>query len=194
MQLYRMFSTDKVKGEKNYLNSQKKYELLRTLLYFAVPILLFVAGYIQTKSRMNLLTVVAVLGCLPASKSTVAAIMFLRYKSCSDAVAEKLEVHTEGLEGLYDCVFTSEKKNFVIAHLSVRGNTICGYSETSDFDENAFYAHISTLLAIDGHKDATVKIFTSLPRYTERMEQLKALDEETDKTQAILATLKSVML
>lgn len=194
MQLYRMFSTDRVKGERNYLSSQKKYELLRTLLYFAVSIALFVAGYLQTGSRKNLLTVVAVLGCLPASKSAVSAIMFLRFKSCSDEVAQKIAAHAKGLDGLYDCVFTSEKKNFVIAHLSVRGNTICGYCELQDFDENAFYAHIGNLLCMDGHKDTSVKIFTSLARYTERMEQLKALDGEAVRTQAILATLKSVML
>lgn len=194
MQLGRMFSTEKVKGERNYLNSQKKYELLRTFLYFAISIALFVAGYIQTGDRMNLLTVVAVLGCLPASKSAVAAIMYLRFQSCSNAVAQEVAAHTEGLDGLYDCVFTSEKKNFQIAHLTVRGNTICGYSELQDFDENAFYAHINNLLCIDGHKDTSIKIFTSLPRYTERMEQLKALDNEAGRTQAILATLKSVML
>ena len=36
MQLKRLFSTDSVKGTRNYLNTQKKYEILRTVLYFAI--------------------------------------------------------------------------------------------------------------------------------------------------------------
>lgn len=194
MQLLRMFSTEKVKGTRNYLNSQKKYEVLRTVLYFAVSLSLFAAGCIQTGSRMNLLTVVAVLGCLPASKSAVNAIMFLRFHSCSTATQDATSEHSEGLDCLYDCVFTSYKQNFIVAHLAVRGNTICGFSEDRAFDENAFYSHINDILKMDGHKNMTVKIFTSLPKYTERLEQMKELENDTAKTVSVLATLKSVML
>ena len=71
MQLKRIFSTDSVKGTKNYLNTQKKYEIIRTVIYFAISLSLFAAGYIQTGRRGNLLGIVAVLGCLrtPDGKS-----------------------------------------------------------------------------------------------------------------------------
>ena len=74
--LKRLFTTAEVKGTEKYLDTQKKYELIRTLLYFGISASLFIGGYLQTKSKVNLLTVVAVLGCLPASKSAVSAIMF----------------------------------------------------------------------------------------------------------------------
>lgn len=194
MQLMRMFSTDKVKGRRGYLNSQKKYEILRTLLYFGISLSLFAAGYIQTGDRINLLTVVAILGCLPASKSAVNAIMFLRFKSCSESVEDTIAAHSEGLDCIHDCVFTSYKKSYVVGHVTVRGNTVCGYSEDAKFDENGFYTHINELLKMDGHKDLTVKVFTSLSKYTERLEQMKALENEEAKTGAVIATLKSVML
>lgn len=194
MQLSRLFSSEKVKGSKNYLNSQKKYEVLRTLLYFSISISLLIAGYIQTKTRANLLTIVAVLGCMPACKSAVDAIMFLRYKSCREQAAEAIEKCSEGLDCLYDCVFTSYKINFSVSHLAVRGNTICGFSEDADFNEKEFYAHIDALLKRDGQKNITVKIFTSLTKYTERLEQLKNLESDSNGDQAIIATLKSVML
>ncbi len=194
MQFMRMFSTDKVKGTKGYLNSQKKYEIIRTVLYFGISLSLFAAGYIQTGRRGNLLGIVAVLGCLPASKSAVGAIMFLRFQSCSAQAGAAIEAHTQGLHCLYDMVFTSEKKNFVISHLTVCGNTICGFSENEKFDENAFYKHIDHILKLDGHKNATVKIFTSLSKYTERLEQIKNLGEEENVTPLILDTLKSVAL
>ena len=97
MQLKRLFSTDHVKGTRNYLNTQKKYEILRTVLYFSISLSLFAAGYIQTGSRGNLLSIVAVLGCLPASKSAVGAIMFFRFQSCPEQAAAEIEQHVRGL-------------------------------------------------------------------------------------------------
>lgn len=194
MQLFRMFSNEKVKGTRNYLNSQKKYEVLRTVLYFGVSLALFAAGYFQTGSRLNLLTLVAVLGCLPASKSAVSAVMYLRFKSCSEAAAEEISAHCEGQDCLYDCVFTSYRKNFTVAHLAVRGGSICGYSEDTAFDEKAFYSHIQDILKLDGHKDITVKVFTNLSKYTERLDQMRAPERDDARAQAVLTTLKSVML
>lgn len=194
MQIKRLFTTYGAKGTENYLNTQKKYEVARTLIYFGISAALFIAGILQTKSRLNLLTVVAVLGCLPASKSAVSAIMFLRFQSCAPECAKKIKAHSQGLAVLYDCVFTSYKKNFRVSHLAVRGNTICGYTEDAGFPENDFYQHIGDILKLDGHKEATVKIFVSLPKYLERLEQMKSLEDEEAKTTAVLETLKSVML
>lgn len=215
MQLVRMFSTSKVKGTRNYLNTQRKYELLRTFLYFAIPITLFIAGIMQTEagisedlkgfslflaglanseSRVNLLSIVAVLGLLPASKSLVGAIMFLRFHSFTGEAADQVQAADPELVTLYDCVFTSYKKNFVVDHMTVRGNTVCGYSENDRFEENEFYKHIGDILKLDGHKEVTVKIFTDLKKYTERMGQMASLEENSEKTSAIVDTLKSVML
>ena len=75
MQFKRMFSTDAYKGTSGYLRTQKNYEILRTVLYFAISLSLFIAGRVTTGSRENLLTIVAVLGCLPACKSLVENIL-----------------------------------------------------------------------------------------------------------------------
>lgn len=192
--LKRLFSTDSVKGTRNYLNTQKKYEIIRTILYFGISLSLFAAGYIQTGRRGNLLGIVAVLGCLPASKSAVGTIMFLRFHSCTDRAASQIEEHSQGLCCLYDMVFTSYKKNYVVSHLAVCGNTVCGFSENEQFAENEFYKHIGDILKLDGHKNVTVKIFTNLSRYMERLEQMKALEQDENGTATVTATLKSVAL
>lgn len=194
MQWKRFFSGESARGSKNYINSQKKYEILRTILYFGISISLFIAGYIQTGDKANLLSVVAVLGCLPASKSAVSVIMFLRYKSCSEAALSQIQQHSQGLTSLYDMVFTSQKKNYVVGHLAVCGNTICGFSEQKEFAENDFYKHIGDILKLDGHKEVTVKVFTDLSKYTARLEQMKNLEADEAKTNAIINTLKSVAL
>lgn len=194
MQLARMFSKDKYKGEKNYLHNQKKYELIRTVLYFAVSLSLFLSGWQLTGNRMNLLTVVAVLGCLPASKSAVETVIFFRCPGCSAAAALEIAQHMGELSGAYDMAFTSYEKNYYVAHLAVKGNTVCGYTEDASFEEKAFYKHIGGLLKTDGFRDVTVKIFTDLDKYTARLEQLRQLETDEAPTQGILNTLKSVTL
>ena len=194
MKLVRMFSTDNYKGQRNYLNSQKHYEILRTVIYFAISLSLFAAGWIQTGKRENLLTVVAVLGCLPACKSVIDMIMFLRFKSCSAENADKIEAHKEGLSGLFDVVFTSYEKNFSVDHITVRGKTICGFTSSDNFDEQAFYKHLDTMLKKDNFKDTTIKVFTNLKKYTDRLEQMKELPEDEALTEGIISTIKCISL
>lgn len=194
MHLKRLFGSAEFKGTENYLNTQKKYEVIRTVFFFAISLSLFAAGWIQTGTRANLLTIVAVLGFLPASRSLVSAIMFLRYQSCSAGAAAELKRCAGGLSVLYDCVFTSYKKNYCVSHIAVRGNVVCGYTEDSQFEENEFYRHIGEIMKADGHEEATVKIFKSLPKYKERLEQMNRLEENGARTQALVQTIKSVIL
>ncbi len=193
-QFGRIFSGESYKGSRGYLRVQKKYEILRTVLYFGLSLSIFVMGYLTTKTRANLLTIVAVLGCLPACKSAVNMIMFLRFRGCSEESAERIAGYTEGLKGLYDMVFTSYDKNYQVAHITVKGNTVCGFTEDASFDEQAFCQHIDHILKLERYQDVTVKIFKEIDKYTSRLEQLKTLDADESHTEGILSALKSVSL
>ena len=189
-----MFSTDGNKGTKNYIDSQKKYEVLRTFLYFFMSLSLFIAGYITTKTKTNLLTVVAVVGCLPACKSLISAIMFLRYKSMSKENCARIEDARKTLPQLFDMVFTTYDKNYVVSHMVIAGNTICGFSEDKSFAEKEFQTHIQNVLKTDHYNNVTVKIFTDLNKYLERIRQLEQLEAEDANILGIMDTLKSVAL
>ncbi len=190
----RMFNGAIFKGTKNYINSQKKYEILRTVLYFFLSISLFVAGYVTTKTKTNLLTVVAIVGCLPACKSLVGMIMFLRFKSLSAEAAMKIEAVRKTLSQLYDMVYTTYDRNYVVSHMVIAGNTVCGYTEDKNFQEKAFYAHIQNVLQTDHYKNVSVKVFTDLNKYLERIEQLEKLETENANILGIMDTLRSVAL
>lgn len=58
----------KEKGQPGYIKWRKEKYLIGTIAEFAVVIALVVLGYVQTKTKLNLLTVVAVVGCLPGIK------------------------------------------------------------------------------------------------------------------------------
>ena len=192
--ILRLFIAEGYKGTKDYIRTQKVYEIIRTVLYFSISLSLFAAGYITTGNKLNLLTVVAVLGCLPASKSAVNMIMFLRYKGLCQEAAELIAPCEGELTCLYDMVFTSYAKTFEVGHMAVKGNTVCGYSEKKDFPERDFQVHLEPILKADGHKNVTVKIFTNLEKYTERLKQLQALETGEGSTEGIAQTLKSVVL
>ena len=194
MKLGRLFIYDDYKGTRGYLKTQSRYEIARTILYFAISASLFIAGIIATGSRMNLLTIVAVLGCLPACKSAIDVFMFLRYKGCTEENADRIDAHMEGMQGLYDRIFTSYEINYQVAHMAIRGNTLCGFTQDPEFQEQKFYTHITELLKKDGFKDISVKVFHDLDKYTARLEQMKALPAEEKLTAGIINTLNSVSL
>ncbi len=167
-----------VKGTFGYLKNKRTQIIIRTIIYFVIPISLLVAGIVTTGDKQNLLTVVAVLGCLPACKSLVSCIMYMKANGCSPEIMEKISKQEGELIGMYDMYFTSYKLNFPISHMVVEGKNICGYTEDSKMDKNACEAHLETILKQSGYKDITIKIFSELPKYLERLKQLNALERE----------------
>ena len=55
-----------VKGNFGYIRAKRLSVLIKTAIFFGISLSLFAAGYITTGKKENLLTIVAVLGCLPA--------------------------------------------------------------------------------------------------------------------------------
>ena len=194
MGIIRMFSTEKAKGTKHYVKTQKVYEIVRTVIYFAISLSLVAAGYIQTGTKANLLTIVGVLGCLPACKSATEAILFLQFSSCSDETADLVEANRCGVRTMYDCVFTTYKKCFNVSCLSVRNNTVCGYAEDPKLNIQEFYNHIGAVMRLDGLGEVTCKIFTDRDKYLTRLEQMSHLEMDEERTLLVTATLQSVML
>jgi hypothetical protein len=194
MSFRRFFSTESVKGTKGYLSSQKKYEWIRTIVYFAVSLSLFAAGIFSTGSRNNLLTIVAVLGCLPASKSLVEAVMYTRYKGAAKDDLQIIEPACGALKCLYDCVFTTREKTYPVDHMAVCGNTVIGYMPDKRLSDTDCAKHLDTCLKIDHFKDVSIKIFQDVNKYSLRLGQLQSLSEDTALTDGICNTLKSISL
>lgn len=167
------------KGEFGYLKAQRTIVFIRTAVYFAAALALFFAGLIITDSRKNLFTVAAVLGCLPACKSLVSLIMYIRASGCSREAEHVLQEAAENLTGMYDMYFTSYKENYAISHMVVSGKNICGYTEDDRCSMSACEMHLSAMLKQGGYKDVTIKIFADLNKYCERLRQLNALEQKS---------------
>ena len=170
-----------IKGQYGYIKKQRNRVIIWTVILFVIAFSLFIAGYVMTKTKKNLLTIVAVLGLLPASKSLVNAIMFWRAKGCSEAFYHKVKEFDDKLVCLYDMYFTTYKTNYPVSHLVLKNNMLCGYTEVKAMDVNACKKHLEDMLTQSGYKNMTVKIFESQEQYLERLRQLAELPEEQDK-------------
>ena len=169
-----------VKGNYGYLAAKRTQVIIRTILFFGIALALYIAGYVTTGNNKNLLTVVAVLGLLPASKSLVNMIMLIRSTGCSTDARSVLEPLEGRLVGMYDMYFTSYKKNFAISHMVVEGNVILGYSEDEKCDCKACEEHLNMMLKQSGHKDITVCISNTLHTYCEQLKNLNAKEQNNN--------------
>ena len=152
------------KGKPGYLNYKKKAEILRTVIYFAIVAAIFLLGYTQTHTRLNLMTVVAVLGCLPASKALVGVIA--RFPYC------------------YDTVITSREKIMPADCFVISGHNLYGYTHYEKVNPEELAKHIRSILSQNGYTGLTVKILNQYAPFLARVEGLDniaAVEQEDTK-------------
>jgi hypothetical protein len=191
----RIFSGEKYKGQPGYISTQKMYEIIRTFLYFGISLSLFFIGYFTAKTKTNLLTIVAVLGCLPASKSAVSMILFLNQKGLSMETVDEIAPHAKDLIQAYDMIFTSYRINYNIGHLTIHENCIYAYTQNPKFQEKEFQKHLEGILNAEQIEIGTLKVFIDLSKYLKRLDNLKEHKEaEHKKDEKILEILKNVSL
>lgn len=171
------------KGSYGYIKNRKIYTALRTVLFFSISAALYIAGIVKTGSNKNLLTIVAVLGCLPACKSAVNFILFLRAKGCGSALHEKLIPYDDVLTVFYDMYFTSYQKNYPLSHMALKGGMLCGITEHPACDCMEAQKHLEQLLVQEGIKNVTVNIFSQEDKYIDRLSRLRDMqvDEHKDR-------------
>lgn len=170
-------------GDYEYYNRKRNWEIIKTLIYFAVSFSLLVAGYVATKSKANLLTIVAVLGLLPASKSCVSMIMYIRYHGCSEENYLQLKDMLENFLHAYGLVFTSYKKTYEVAGCIVKNGYIYGYLTNHQEMHDDLEEHIAGIVKRNGYQ-ATVGMYTKAEDFVNRCKQLedkKTENEENDR-------------
>ncbi len=177
------------KGSYGYIKNHRVVAALRTLLFFGVSIGLYVMGYVTTGSNKNLLTIVAVLGCLPACKSLVNLILFLKAEGCSEALRKAVSAYDERLTTFYDMYFTSYQNNYALSHMALRGSVLCGVTEDAKCDCNKAEKHLEQMLLQEGIKNITVKIYSNTDKYIDRLSQIINLGTEENRNQAQIAAL-----
>jgi len=165
------------KGTYGYLNANKVHAWKLSAAMLSVPVVIFIISWIINGTRMNAMTVVAILGCLPGCNQVVRAIMASRYQS----INKKLYQDTEEARGdrlaLYECVFTSYEKNYYVDALVISGREIIGYTTDEKMDVKQAADHIKSIMQANEYKQ-NVKIVKEEHVFLERVRTLAANEPE----------------
>lgn len=176
----------KKKGDYGYPPYETRRVIIRTAAYFLISIAVFLMGFFSTGQKENLLTIVAVLGMLPSSKSLVAVVMYLKIPKFSQNAYQEISKRAGKVPVIYSLYLTSYKKNFAVNCFAVRGGNLIGYTEFQDCDAAACEEHIKGILKQNSIKNITVKVFHEQSRFMERLGQLQELESGKKETEILM--------
>ena len=106
------------KGEFGYLAYKKSRNMIKTIIAFAVVLVIFIIGFIIWKSKNNYLTMLAVVLVLPAAK----------------------------LNSVYDLVVSNKQKPVGIMAAVISDNQILAYTSAAKADKNLFETSVKEFL------------------------------------------------
>lgn len=185
------------KGEFGYINNHKIYTIFRTILFFAMALGIYAIGYKNTGTNKNLLTIVSILGLLPASKSCVNMIMFLRFKSLDKDLYSRLKSQSDTTTLLYENVLTTTEKSYFLPAILYRNHTIISYCENKANEALAIIEnHLKDSMKIE-KIDVTVKVFRSEEQFTDRCKSICQMEQDDDDKalmETVYATIKAISL
>ncbi len=172
----------KEKGTPGYLDYKKKAEIARTVLYFAIVAAILLLGYSQTHTKKNLLTVVGIVGCLPACKALVGVITRLPYRSTEPRLAQEVQQKADLLTTVFDLVVTSTETIMPIDCLVISGDKVFGYVSSPKVNVDDTAKYLQTMLRGNQFPDASVKLFGRYKAFLARAEGLNHIQsvEKTD--------------
>lgn len=165
------------KGNPGYLDYQKKVEIIRTIIYFALVAAILLLGYSQTHTKKNLLTVVGIVGCLPSSKALVGVITRLPYRSVKEEIAREVSAKTTHLTTAFDMVVTSREKIMPIECVVVSGDKVFGYVSNPKVNLNETASYLKSMIHENQLGPVSVKLFDQYSAFLARVEGLNNIAE-----------------
>lgn len=162
---------------------------------FAIPITIFLTGWKYNGTRNNLLTVVAIVGVLPAAKFAVSFIMMAMQKDAPADVVEKTDRLAGNLVHAYEMTFTLSEGQMPCDAVVIGNKNVVMYSERGKKNMlPLFEKHIVKALATSDHRGVKAKIFQDKNRYLQRIEMLSKETTDHDFDEGCLITLKAISL
>ncbi len=182
------------KGQFEYIKNKKRQRAIVCAVCFLLVLAVFLTGYFSTGSRENILTVMAILGVLPAAKFAATLCMMLPYHSQAREEYDKI-AEASGESILYvDMLLSTEKKVLPTDFIVIRGGTVCGLATSPKYDVGYAQDYLVGMLKKHGIK-ANVKIFTDRGKFLKRVKELAALDVDEkqsvrdERTASLMLTL-----
>lgn len=191
------------KGEWGYIRSQRIRVLIMTVILYICALGLYLIGYCTLHTRKSLWTIFAILSVLPASKSLVNLIMFMRFKSLTAEIHDRIHSCAGQLAIIYELPFTTYEKTYFVDAIACAGNSAAGCylgkpsgKKSHDQDLKDLCIHLENVLKNDGYKDFTLKIFDNIDDFTDRLKEMdnKLSTKRSVNDEGMLNTFRAVSL
>ena len=183
-----------LKGTFGYIRKQRTFEIVKTVILFAMALGIFFIGYFTLGTKKSLWSVLAVLALLPACKSLVGVIMLMRFSSLPKEKYERLQACTGGIASVFENILTTSSRTFYIDVISCTKGNVIAFAKLSSADVALVKEHVENVLKSAGHS-ASVKIFTDESEFASRAKELVTKFPDEDKNApGIIATIKAVSL
>ena len=160
------------KGKYGYTLSHRKSQILKMSLYIALALAIFLIGWITTKTTKNILSIVAICGALPISKEMVGVIMSFKRKPLDKQLYEQISERAGDLEQIYELLFTTQEKSYVVEAAIVEGKDVICYTLDPKCDVLALQKHLQRMLDANGYKE-NVKVYKDLKKFLDRVSDLE---------------------
>lgn len=160
------------KGDTGYVSYEKKKRALITLVMFAIPLTIYFSGWAYAGTRKNIMTLVAILGVLPAAKCAVNFIMIMLQKPVDSELVKRTQEKAQGLVQSYEMMVTAYEGRMPIDAMVVCGNQVVCYSSAQKGDFAFMEKHMAKILSSNGCYSVKVKIFREERAFLERVGQM----------------------
>lgn len=164
------------KGEFGYFSSEKKRRAVITAVLFLIPLTAYFIGWAYFKTRLTVLTVIVVVGCLPACRSAVSLIMILMRKAMDRELYDRIRAHQGDLVMAYELYLTSYEKSGGLDAVAVCGNQVVGYSSDKKADLRHLENETRKILQGNGY-GVKVKFFQDLNPFLDRLDSMNEHSE-----------------
>ncbi len=171
------------RGLPGYVDHAKKAELIKTIVMFALVLAILLTGIYTTGNRMNLLTIVAVVGCLPAARYLVNYIARAPFHSMEEAQAEEIEEHAGDVPVYYELILGASDKNRFVDCIAISEHAICGYASHPKTDIPDTEAYLKKICRENGYKKVSVKLFDKKEDFLRRLDEMQEHYDSDEKMQ-----------
>lgn len=161
--------------------------LKRSMIIGAAAILVFIAalvviGYLRFGTRKNILTVLAILAVLPFANIASVLSTLLPYPSLTKAQAERLGELADGLETVYDVVFTTSKSAIPIDCLVIEEGRLLALSPVPDKKIKLLTDSLKDFYKAHGYKHMALVIEKDYDAFVSKLETMAHKDTKNRRT------------
>ena len=162
------------KGEYGYFAKERKSRLILTLLFAAIPVVIFLIGFMMTGTEKNLLSVAALVMVIPFAMSFTGFVTAMTKKSIPEDEYRIILPHTEGLLMAYELYVTHEKASTFIDAAAICGNNVIGLVTDKKGDPVFTREYVEKTLRGAGFSGISVKLMTDVGKFCERLDGMAA--------------------